>query len=456
MITKRLLIAVVTSLILPAQMACAGIGDDLQRFGFESNYTSPKAYESQAGGHYSGGSLFARTPVRDYQLMHVDLPSLRSGCGNIDIFSGALSFIKADRLIQMGKSIIADAPGYAFQLALETSVPQIKHTLDVVQSWANKLNQANMNSCAMAQDLVGGLWPKTAASQRQICKDLGSQDSNIFSDWAAAQQGCGKGGKADEVLDKASKDPRYAPRVVVNKNLIWSAIQKMGFLQSDDQLAEFFMTISGTLVFDKQGHMSKYPPQVNSRLIGAILYGGDANRVPIYTCKDTTKGCLIVDWNPSTGVAISEDDALVSKVTQILQDLDDKMRSDSAPTDQEKAFLSMISAPALKMIENNLMAGGVYNVSQYAEVISIDLLSRYLQQIIETVRASLTGTDYPPEIASELEQGINHAEILVGRLSTAANQRIANMNAMIDQQRDIEREALNNLSGELKGGENNA
>ena len=82
MLTKRLTTLVLLTLLLPAQMACAGIGDDLKRFGFESNYTSPKAYESQAGGHYSGGSLFARTPVRNCQLMHVDIPSLRSGCGN--------------------------------------------------------------------------------------------------------------------------------------------------------------------------------------------------------------------------------------------------------------------------------------------------------------------------------------------------------------------------------------
>lgn len=454
MIIKRIVAALATTCVLIGSGAHADISSDLSNFGFEGNYTSPKAYQGQASGHYSGGSIFERTPVRDLQLFHIDVPSFRTGCGSIDIFNGALSFIKSDQLVEMAKNIMSNAPGYAFQLALETSVPQIKHTLDVVQSWANRLNQNNINSCAMAQDLVGGLWPKTAASQRQICKDIGTQESSVFSDWAAAEQGCGQGGQADSVLNQASKDPKYASQVVMNKNLIWDAIQKMGFLQNDDQLAEFFMTISGTLVFDSQGHMSKYPPQVNSRLISAILYGGDANKVPIYTCQDTDKGCLIVNFNPDNGVVINQDDALVSKVATMLNDISNKMAQDAGKlSDEEISFLSMISQPALKMIENNLMAGGVYDTSQYAEVIAVDLLSHYLNNIIESIRSALAGTQYTPDVAQVLDDGINHAQTIVGRLATEANQRIANMDAMISQQRDLERESLNALSGELKGGD---
>ncbi len=49
------------------------------------------AYQSQEAG-YSGGSLFARDSVRDVQIVQIDLPSFRSGCGDID-FSQAVSHL---------------------------------------------------------------------------------------------------------------------------------------------------------------------------------------------------------------------------------------------------------------------------------------------------------------------------------------------------------------------------
>ena len=42
---------------------------------------------------YTGGSLMMRAPGRNYPLATVQLPSLRAGCGGIDIYGGAFSFI---------------------------------------------------------------------------------------------------------------------------------------------------------------------------------------------------------------------------------------------------------------------------------------------------------------------------------------------------------------------------
>src|SRR5438309_755089 len=81
----------------------ASINSDLTNFfngmGFSNNETAPNAYQSQEAGYYSGGSLFARDSVRDVQIVQIDLPSFRSGCGGIDLFTGGFSFVNSQQLV---------------------------------------------------------------------------------------------------------------------------------------------------------------------------------------------------------------------------------------------------------------------------------------------------------------------------------------------------------------------
>ena len=80
-------------LLLP--MAYANINNDLDSYfnglGYSSNTTSPHAYHGQQAGYYTGGSASMRTQVRDVQIMQLNLPSYRSGCGGIDIYAGSFS-----------------------------------------------------------------------------------------------------------------------------------------------------------------------------------------------------------------------------------------------------------------------------------------------------------------------------------------------------------------------------
>src|SRR4051794_12739426 len=55
------------------------------------NVTTPGAFRGQAMNLYTGGSLMMRAPGRNYPLINAQLPSLRAGCGGIDLFGGAFS-----------------------------------------------------------------------------------------------------------------------------------------------------------------------------------------------------------------------------------------------------------------------------------------------------------------------------------------------------------------------------
>ena len=220
---RSIKIVVLLMFLLLMNSGRADVNGDLGNFfshlGYDGNVTRGHAYQGQEAGYYSGGSLFLRDQVRDVQIMHVDLPSYRAGCGGIDLFVGGFSFVDSDSINNFFQQIMNNAKGYAFQLAMETATPEIAHVIQYIQDVAQKMNNSNISSCEMAEDLVGGLWPRVRATQQHICQDIGSQ-TGAFRDWSFARQGCGVGTDFDDQIKKAKNDSHYSQSVVDHKNLV--------------------------------------------------------------------------------------------------------------------------------------------------------------------------------------------------------------------------------------------
>ena len=399
-------------LILLCNSALASVDSNLHKFfdslGYDSNFTSSGAYSSQAAGYYTGGSLFLRNKVKDYQLISVSLPSFSGGCSGIDAYLGSFSVINSSQITAMMKNIMSAGGAYAFDLALTTTVPQIKTVKDYLQKYVNDINSANINSCNTAEDLVGGMWPKTQASQQQICRDVGSQGGAPFSDWAAARQGCGTGGQFTKGMDKSG--PRRQ-EVIVNKNLIWDALHQQdsdthqSFLtNNDDELAELLMSLSGTIVYQADSAKTKKKVYISmadsDHILNALLNGGDAS---VYVCTDKVK-CL----NPKFGsIHISTNQSLIKRVSDMTSELNALIANDDGNTkmpDQMKNFLQMTPIPILKYISNSLALGKVSNPEQFSEIIAIDMLNKYLSNNIMTIQQALMQSDTPmtPQMIAQM------------------------------------------------------
>jgi len=79
----------IAPLLLASSLAYADVNSDLNHFfgklGFESNTTMPHAWQGQAAGYASGGSIYMRTAVKQVQLVSMQVPSLNAGCGIFSI-----------------------------------------------------------------------------------------------------------------------------------------------------------------------------------------------------------------------------------------------------------------------------------------------------------------------------------------------------------------------------------
>lgn len=420
----RLLILMLLTIF--SMKANAGMDSELEqffgKFGYKTNHTPGGVYNDQSGGYYTGGRLYGRTPSRNIDFLNLQAPSFKSGCGGIDLFLGGMSHIDSKNFIEALRSIASGAAGYAFNLALQTTAPQVYNTMQKINDIAREINNMNISSCEAAAATVGGIWPRSDASSRYLCNVMGSQN-NGFTDWAQARQGCGAEGKRNEVNN--NKNGEFKDILGDQFNLVWKAIRKNGFLASDDELAEVFMSISGSIISKKigSGADAKIKPvhlaslANDQDLIEVLMYGDSqsGNKAMIYKCDDSAEDkCL----HPTRGeLVVSKDKALLNKVEELLRGIAEKARDYNVNglTAEEKGLIESTKIPILKIIivQNAFSAGNsIINVTEFSEGIAYDMVLQYMEQVLDIVHLSLKELEkvqIDGKMISEFKQDIREA-----------------------------------------------
>ncbi|HDO7865849.1 TPA: conjugal transfer protein TraH [Legionella pneumophila] len=432
----------------------ANVSQDLDNFfngiGYASNVTSSAAFESQAAGFFGGGSLYARNQVRQYQLVQLDLPNYRAGCGGIDLFTGSMSFLSEQKLVDLGKSVMTNAGAYAVDVMLASTVPELKQVRDYLQQLEQMANHANINSCQLSQNMVGGIWPKTAESQQKICKDqaaLGKE--GLFSDYVKARMAC-SGSGFDNVMNKASQDPERKKQVVINKNLVWSLLQAKSFLNSDQELSEMVMSLTGTLIIDKEGKVTNVPSLAGNADLINVLVGTDngTRTAKIWRCKDkgANSQCMQVSLQEIT---IPETSTLTFKVREIIRSINTKLVNDEKPGGRELNFLSMTSLPVMKFLSvlNSMHYGSTtVDIEEYSMLIAQDLLTNYLTELLTEVSQATAGAELNSDLVKEIQKRINEAMTKVASIDPKVGRKLQEKLALIERMARIEKQVASSMN----------
>ena len=440
----------------------AGMQESLEgafrSLGTANNVTGPGgSYQDQAGGFYTVGSVFARSKAHQANLMSVQMPHYRSGCGGIDLFMGGLSFINAQEFLQLLRNIGSNASGYAFNLALATVTPQIKSVLDDLSAKVQKMTNNNINSCEAAATLVGGVWPQSDASSQLLCNAM-SKDLNVVSDWAESRQRCGAGGQRDSVTSQRGNRPGYKDILGDEFNLAWKALAKNAFLSADHRLAEFFMTISGTLVSRKGGsgglEMKEFPSKSSDTdLISALLTGGQS--LQIYACDTMTEdGCL----NPTLrSETLPPEKALIHKVDALLNGIHQNLLYDKELTPEQQGFVNSTMIPVLKImaVEMGFKEGGSpLSIAPYRDAIAHDILLHYLDEVMELVWTSATHlkqVQINDKMIESFRSGIANSRKVLFAKRTSLFQQISLTLEAIERTQQTERKMQNGFISQQSG-----
>ncbi|NEX91204.1 conjugal transfer protein TraH [Caulobacter sp. 17J65-9] len=441
---KKALCAGVALSLLAVVPTRAGVNDSMDDFWGDSvtaaNVTGPTAYQGQRMGYYTMGSLSYRAPQENTQIATVQLPSMRAGCGGIDIFSGGFSFINTDQLIANLKAIASNAEGYVFLLAMKMLSPMIANQMETLQDWVQKVNAMNINSCEAAQQLVDGAWQKIDAGSKHLCQALANEDGT-YSDPIAARHGCSKNTASN--LTNQSSDPNAKAVIPINTNLAWEAVKKNPFLQSEADLGELMMTLTGTVIYqcptgnDGSCRVTIMPAAARDQgLINKFIDGGT---ISAHRCNDTTSCLAPVAFNKAINISVNS--SFKKKVGDMLSNIAGKIAARQPLTPAEQNFLGMTSLPVAKMLAVHVAhekALAPIAVAQYSEIVALDLTYTWVAKMINEVEkgaANLQNVDTSQTEAWRRSMADIRAELLEkqGQLSTrtsAMQAMVANTQAM--------------------------
>ncbi len=255
MFRKRLLASVLALTFSTSTLA--SIQSEMQSWfnemGAYGNVTGAQIVKGQTTAVYTGGSMYMRTPIRNYQLASISPPSVRGGCGGIDLFAGSFSFINSEQLTALLRNTANNAIGYAFMMAVKSISPDLADLLQYLQDQASKINGMNLNSCQMAEGITTAtLGPLLSDKKEQAnAQGTGSLLSNLWSDsfqsfdeWRQS-----KSAKKQARQQAANADANLK-EILEPGNVVWKALQKTG---TPDELKELMMSMVGTIIIIPPG-----------------------------------------------------------------------------------------------------------------------------------------------------------------------------------------------------------
>ena len=408
----------VMSFINVKDLFAKSVGESMGDFwndigGSFSNSSEAGGYQLQGAGYYTGGSFTARSKVVSVNPVNITPPGIRAGCGGIDIYTGSFSHINTDQFIALLKAIPSNALGFAFQLALETMSPSIKGTLDQVQSIIDRINNVNLNSCDLAQGLVGG-GLAMAGKTEAYCKTT-ANSQGWATDYARASAECKTGGKSTDYI-KSANDVHGDQRPV-DINIAWEVLKKSPLLKdNNNEMAEFVQALTGTIIIktpqnENSGPETSYKSNiiVKNETIKAILEGGPIN---ILSCDDKDK-CL----NPSEkNITIAEDKGFKKKISKIMSEMVIKIASGEKFESKHIDLVSKTSVPIHKaMIVRQAYFGSTsaasgINPEYYSSLVAIDMLYNYLDEILKSVQEQAKQVkNFDQENIDKFQKGVENA-----------------------------------------------
>ena len=338
-----LALALLLSLVIASHSQAEMKSQMNQLFFNMSNITDVSAYQTQRRGVLAGGRVTGRNAIMDESLFSLSPPSWKAGCGGIDLFNGSFSFINAEQLTTLCRTIMANAAGYAFQLALDNAFPSGMRIMDGIQKKMQAMNQFLGNSCQLAQGLVNdtaNLLPFDIQHKTDV--SLKTMASNAYSDFFEAREIPGGTRPMEQLrtLADGSKDNKARQSLANLKgNLLWQALGKstmndwlkLKLMDAGDfnddvsqsvsesggenqqegqekeiQLKEAIMSLTGTVILDepeqetvgRKGQDSAtddtQPVRFLSRRLSLkdLVQGGT---VRIYNCGSDTEQCLLAN-----------------------------------------------------------------------------------------------------------------------------------------------------------------
>ena len=385
-----------------------GLEDFYNSVSAYNNVTGPSAYEGQTMNIYTGGSLFMRTPSRNYQLVSAAAPSLRGGCGGIDAFAGSFSFINVDQFVAMLRNIGQNALGLFFMTALQSMAPDIMESIKYLNKIAQDINAMGINSCEAAKGLVAASGVEKWMEANKVNTGLGATAAGLYDDWAKVRTTMfGDSKEASLKADALKATQPELANILVEGNLVWRALSR-GSLPTylNEKERRMVMSALGAVVVRKNAEgipdPSFYEPVISfKRLLGNVDGSDEDGKPQIFTCTDGTGAdeCTVL------GTEAFESEPFSKLAYDHMIGIFEKIR-DRGPalTAGEIDFINATSVPVYKILASaaSLPTESVAHeqIMKNADVIGAELAATFMLKALDEVEKALENRS---KVATEAE-----------------------------------------------------
>jgi conjugative transfer pilus assembly protein TraH len=336
--------------------------------------------QGQKRGYLSGGSFSARTQNGTSEsLFSASPPSMKAGCGGIDIFGGGVSFVGTDYLVNQMEQLVADAPMVFFDIAFNTLCEPCAKAMKSAKVITDGLNSIQLDSCKASKVMVAKAYTGMGGENAQLRAEadadfsLGSGAKTLYNDvkkeWTSSPTRT-----VEQEAEKVASCP------TPTRNLFFSP---------------------GQTILEKLGAKHNYDATylgLTRGLVGDLSFTAPNNiptTVYIPPCSENTpdsaeglfKGKAKV--RPSSGGAcedLSASGDMTSWAYKKLSGLSKKMKAKTPLTDSDRSFLDSLPLPTLRALQLSL------NVDNSASILMplAEITARaYAHNLMENLYGSL-------------------------------------------------------------------
>ena len=247
--------------------------DDVFRKQFNGMWNYTQAQTNRVNGAYGAslGGMSVRTPIKNWTIVAYTPPNFKAGCGGIDAHFGSFSFISGENIQELFRSIIGNAAGYIFRLALKNVCSSCDDIMDSFAQKASDINSKAMNTCQLATSAVdwirGEKNPKNQQSEQQqegIEATADGSTGDLFESMGKVFRG--KNGKeggnanANRKSNAHNKDTRYGNNLLntyVSADIFNQGRIDTAIYGSDRQFFEIAMSLIGTNIMMTGSNINK-------------------------------------------------------------------------------------------------------------------------------------------------------------------------------------------------------
>lgn len=401
-----------------------GLQDQLNSvFNGMSNVNQPGAYESERRGVIFGGQIEAKTKIMNADLVSMLPPSFKGGCGGVDLFGGSLSYINKDQLVQLLRTVAANAKGYAFQLALQNVCPSCSTWIENFQKKIQALNQYFGNSCQLAQGIMNDTADAMGMKQHNNAS-LSSMLDGFNKDFFDSNTS-----EPKEVI-KQKKPDEYKNMI---GNIVWKQLKAnhvAGWFgkNKDDTLLETIMSVTGTVIIGdlKDGEKGKGKTNPITTLPGNkvtladMIDGSGSKKLTIYSCDSDKDECLNAGTK-NGGLKEIKINSLRHEIIKMLAGVNNndgiifKLHNEIKLTQIEMNFMSNLPSGIGAFIRNlSIQAPDAANVFaiESASSIALELTYSLMRDLLKAGQTALANSksEYLKKAQEVLDQSSKNLE----------------------------------------------